>query len=96
MNITDLLSIIFSIIGVVVALVIYLRQKKDGTIKYLANQIRMFYDEEQMLIKEISDRRKQLSITPDNEKTILREFRKKVESQGCKISETSTTVKRFF
>ena len=49
-----------------------------------------------MLIKEISDRRKQLSITPDNEKTILREFRKKVESQGCKISETSTTVKRFF
>lgn len=94
MNITDLLSIIFSIIGVVVALVIYLRQKKDGTIKYLANQIRMFYEEEQMLIKEISDRRKQLSITPDNEKTILREFRKNDESQ--KISETSTTVKRFF
>lgn len=93
MNITDLLSIIFSIIGVVVALVIYLRQKKDGTIKYLANQIRMFYEEEQMLIKEISDLRKKLSITPDNEKTILREFRKNDESQ--KISETSTTVKRF-
>ena len=94
MNITDLLSIIFSIIGVVVALVIYLRQKKDGTIKYLANQIRMFYEEEQMLIKEISDLRKRLSITPDNEKTILREFRKNDESQ--KISETSTTVERFF
>ena len=93
MNITDLLSIIFSIIGVVVALVIYLRQKKDSTIKYLANQIRMFYEEEQMLIKEISDLRKKLSITPDNEKTILREFRKNDESQ--KISETSTTVKRF-
>ena len=93
MNITDLLSIIFSIIGVVVALVIYLRQKKDGTIKYLANHIRMFYEEEQMLIKEISDLRKKLSITPDNEKTILREFRKNDESQ--KISETSTTVKRF-
>ena len=93
MNITDLLSIIFSIIGVVVALVIYLRQKKDGTIKYLANQIRMFYEEEQMLIKEISDLRKKFSITPDNEKTILREFRKNDESQ--KISETSTTVKRF-
>ena len=93
MNITDLLSIIFSIIGVVVALVIYLRQKKDGTIKYLANQIRMFYEEEQMLIKEISDLRKKLSITPANEKTILREFRKNDESQ--KISETSTTVKRF-
>ena len=95
MNITDLLSIIFSIIGVVVALVIYLRQKKDGTIKYLANQIRMFYEEEQMLIKEISDLRKKLSITPDNEKTILKEYRKKVESQGCKITETSNTVKRF-
>ena len=93
MNITDLLSIIFSIIGVVVALVIYLRQKKDGTIKYLANQIRLFYEEEQMLIKEISDLRKRLSITPDNEKTILREFRKNDESQ--KISETSTTVKRL-
>ena len=95
MNITDLLSIIFSIIGVVVALVIYFRQKKDGTIKYLANQIRMFYEEEQMLIKEISDLRKKLSITPDNEKTILKEYRKKVESQGCKITETSNTVKRF-
>lgn len=95
MNITDLLSIIFSIIGVVVALVIYFRQKKDGTIKYLANQIDLFYKEEQMLIEEISRLRSKLSITPDNEKTILKEYRKKVESQGCKITETSNTVKRF-
>ena len=73
MNITDLLSIIFSVIGVVVALVIYFRQKKDGTIKHLANQIDLFYKEEQKLVEEISKRRFQLSITPNNVKTILKE-----------------------
>lgn len=90
-----MLSIIFSVIGVVVALVIYFRQKKDGTIKYLTNQIDLFYKEEQKLVQEISKLRCQLSITPNNVKTILKEYRKKVESQGCMISETSNTVKRF-
>ena len=61
----------------------------------LANQIDLFYKEEQKLVEEISKRRCQLSITPNNVKTILKEYRKKVESQGCKITETSNTVKRF-
>ena len=62
-----------------VALVIYFRQKKDGTIKYLTNQIDLFYKEEQKLVQEISKLRCQLSITPNNVKTILKEYRKKVE-----------------
>ena len=56
----------------------------------------MFYEEEQLLVKEISQLRKEKSITPDNETTILREFRKKVESEDSEISETSNTIKRYF
>lgn len=96
MNITDLLSITISIAGVLVALAIYLKQQKDARTKYLAHQIKMFYEEEQLLVKEISQLRKEKSIAPDNEKTILKEFRKKVESGDSKISETSNTIKRYF
>lgn len=96
MCITDLISITISIIGVLVALAIYLKQQKDARVKYLANQIKMFYEEEQLLVKEISQLRKAKSIAPDNETTILKEFRKKVESGDCKISETSNTIKRYF
>ena len=95
MNITDLLSIVISIIGVLVALAIYLKQCKDARVRYLANQVRMFYDEEQLLVEEIRQHRIAMSITPDKEKTILKEFRRKVESEDCKISETSNTIKRF-
>lgn len=50
MNITDLLSITISIAGVLVALAIYLKQQKDARTKYLAHQIKMFYEEEQLLV----------------------------------------------
>ena len=98
-DITGLLSIILTIIGIIVAFVIYLKQKKSEDMRHLAQQIALFYKEEAIMIEEIKKCRDTINQnkTSTSVNAIKREFREQVQMpDGTRIVETEKSVARYF
>ena len=73
--------------------------RKDDNLRRLAQQIALFYKEEELLIDEVKKCRDELSQNTKSTsvKAIKDEFRKKVAgANGIRIIETDKSVTRFY
>lgn len=96
-DLTSLLALLITIIGVVYTLCYYFKQKRNQIIRHLAMQIQLYYDEEVLFAEEVAKLREELKSRKSHSKeTIRREFRALVEKDDVKINETRSSVIRFF